>query len=360
MPPSRMGGSVRVVALLLAGGNASRARFDDRRRRSCIGRDVKSSLLAMGLCAALVSVATVSPARAQVPQFRPTSISVRHDGKVSGPSGDALAHFGPLGDPFAYIDWLCLESADDLGPSVSVDLRDVSVVGDGRVVGGFASASGDAHELRAYRLAGDAGPRAYCAHIRPRAYDVDTVRFVALADTHRLSRLQFAYRGDTRGCVAPRDGAATDCGSLSPAFGSFTYGGTATSFAYVALSRAASMNLGEQSAADVTRLRLSGFLPLLYIGAGSPTSLHLSAEAGFALPVTLSSTTTRGGRLLGFGFGPYWAQCLNLRTAVAPRVCAGVELDAVLEGVTTPSGAFDGLAPHVVASWFVSVGVGAY
>ena len=294
----------------------------------------------------------------------PLAITVRQDSYASGPSTQ-LTHFGVLGEPLAYIDWLCVETPTDLGEARVFDLRDISLIGDdGQRVGRFVSASGNAHSFRAFHHnTRDGHVYQYCAHIRPNEWATDTIRFVALGDTRRLTELDFAWSGDTSGCVS-KTGEPIACGALTPKATGFAYGPAALSHGWLGLARAESSYWGESGSAlgvGVARLRLSAYLPLLYLAVGSNRTLAFSAEAGFAIPWTIASTTSPGGgSLMGFGFGPYWAQCLVLRSTVAPRICGGVEIDGVLEGSMKSGGPLDELAPHAVASWFVSVGLGAH
>jgi hypothetical protein len=305
---------------------------------------------------------TVSSVAAASPD-EPLAITLRHD-SASGPAGE-VTHFGQLGEPLAYTDWLCIEAPSDRGDSLTLDLRDISVMGDeGQRVGRFVSAGGNLHTFRAYPL-GQGAERfyEYCAHIRPSAWSTDTLRFVPESDAHRLVRLDFAWRGDTAGCAAAGS-ERRGCGSLTPNAGGFAYGGAAVLYFWLGVSRAQSSYLGEGGAAlgpGITRLRLAAYWPLLYLSFGTMRTFAISAEAGFALPVTVASTAApAGGGVVGFGFGPYWAQCLSIRAPVAPRICAGAELDGAIEGATTTRSALDDLALHAVASWFVSVGVGAH
>lgn len=99
-------------------------------------------------------------------------------------------------------------------------------------------------------------------------------------------------------------------------------------------------------------------MPLLYITAGWPSSLRLSAQAGLALPVTVASTALEGGgSALGAGVGAYWAQCLEVRVTLAPRLCLGAEVDGAVEGALR-GGALDDVGPRGIASWFVTLGIG--
>ncbi len=293
----------------------------------------------------------------------PLRITVRHDSYESGAAAQVV-HFGALGEPLAYIDWLCVETSSDLGESLMVDLRDLAAMGDeGQRVGHFVSASGNTHSFRAFHHREREGRVfQYCAHIRPNEWSTDTVRFVADGETHRLARLDFAWKGDTAGCVS-KSGEPAECGSLTPNVVGFTYGPSALSYWSLGLGRAQSSYLGEDGnviGRGAVRLRLSAYLPLLYLAIGSTKTLATSVEAGFAIPLTLASTpSVAGGSLMGLGFGPYWASCLVLRSTVAPRICAGVEVDGVLEG-SSKGGTLDEIAPHVAVSWFLSVGLGAH
>lgn len=293
----------------------------------------------------------------------PLAITLRQDSSDSGPS-EPIKHFGALGEPIHVGDWLCVETPSDLGEALVIDLRDVSVTGDeGQRVGRFVSASGNIHSFRAFhRNTRDGRLYQYCAHIRPHEWATDTIRFVDESDTHRLAWLEFAWNGDTSGC-ASKSGEPVGCGTLTPSVGGFAYGSTAMSYWWLGLSRAQSSYFGESTGAlglGITRLRLSAYLPLLYLSVGSTKTLALSTEAGVALPWTIASTTSlTGGSLMGLGIGPYAAECVVLRSVIAPRICGGVELDGVLEG-SMKAGPLDELAPHAVASWFLSFGLGSH
>ena len=106
----------------------------------------------------------------------------------------------------------------------------------------------------------------------------------------------------------------------------------------------------------MTRFRAAAFVPLLYITAGSPTALRFSAQAGLALPLTIASTEVDGGgSALGTGLGAYWAQCIELRTLVAPSLCLGAEIDGAVEGALR-GGALDDVRPRVLFAWYVALG----
>ena len=169
-----------------------------------------------------------------------------------------------------------------------------------------------------------------------------------------VRRVIFALDGDSRGCSGTQP-----CGALVPRFTGFAYGAAAARFTYGALGfwRTAELRGGELDG-GVTRLRAAAFLPLLYITAGSPTSLRLTAQAGVALPITIASTELRqGGSAVGTGIGAYWAQCLELRAPVAPNVCIGAELDGAVEGALR-GGALDDVRPRLLFAWFVALGLG--
>jgi hypothetical protein len=307
-------------------------------------------------CAALLSLALVvttpSLARAE-----PTAVSVYNDG-AAGP-GTQLATFFTDGEPLAYVDWLCLEADHDEGPALDVTLARLSVLDeDGGALGHFTSASGLQHRFRAFPASAPAesGARVrYCTRVLPRAWSEDAVRFVLdhQRDASRTTRVTFAIDNDARGC------SGHACGTLTPRFTGFTYGTSAARFSYgsVGFWRGSSFEHGGLGD-GVTRLRVAAFVPLLYITAGSPSSLRLSAQAGLALPVTLASTSLEGGgSALGAGAGAYWAQCLDLRVTLAPRLCLGAEIDGAVEGALR-GGALDDVRPRAVLSWFVALGIG--
>jgi hypothetical protein len=312
-------------------------------------RVMRSSLAA---CASLcLLLAAPVLARAE-----PTAVSVYNDGPA-GP-GRQLATFFTNGEPLAYVDWLCLDADHDEGAELDVALARISVLDeDGTPLGHFTSASGLQHRFRAFPVApGDGVARArYCTRVLPRAWSDDAVRFVLEhdRDASRTTRVVFTLDADVRGC----NGHA--CGALTPRFTGFTYGASAARFSYGSIGfwRGSSIEhggLGE----GVTRLRVAAFVPLLYITAGSPSSLRLSAQAGLALPITLASTALEGGgSALGAGAGAYWAQCVDLRVTLAPRLCLGAEIDGAAEGALR-GGALDDVRPHAIVSWFVALGIG--
>ena len=306
-------------------------------------------------CAALVLIlAAPTVARAE-----PTAVSVHNDGPA-GP-GMPLATFFTNGDPLAYVDWLCLDADHDEGAELDVTLARITVLDeDGAPLGYFTSASGLQHRFRAFQAASDgaadgAARVRYCTRVLPRAWREDAVRFVRDddRDASRTTRVTFAIDGDPRGC------SGQACGALTPRFTGFTYGASAARFSYgsVGFWRGSSIERGGLGD-GVTRLRVAAFVPLLYITAGWPTSLRLSAQAGLALPVTVASTPVEGGgSALGAGAGAYWAQCLELRVTLAPRLCLGAEIDGAVEGALR-GGALDDVGPRAIASWFVALGIG--
>jgi hypothetical protein len=169
-----------------------------------------------------------------------------------------------------------------------------------------------------------------------------------------VTRVTFAVDGDSRGCSS-----ASPCGSLEPRFSGFAYGSAAARFAYGAVGfwRTAELRDGALDG-GVTRLRAAAFVPLLHISVGSPTALRLSAQAGIALPFTIASTELReGGSAIGTGIGAYWAQCLELRTNVAPTLCLGAEIDGAVEGALR-SGSLDDVRPRMLFAWYVALGLG--
>lgn len=285
-----------------------------------------------------------------------TSVTVHQDG-TAGPLDRPLATFFAVGEPLAYVDWLCLGANGDRGPTFEVELSRIAVLDeDGRAVGAFTSGSGNRHRFRAYAAHdGDRPTQRYCTRVLPRAWGDESVRFVATRDAARVTRVAFAWDGDARGCEGSRS-----CGSLTPRFTGFTYGAAATRFTFGSLGfyRTAELDDGVLRG-GVTRFRAAAMLPLLYITAGSPTALRLSAQAGIALPLTLASTSSAGGggSALGIGVGSYWAQCLELRTPVAPNVCVGAQIDGAVEGALR-GGALDDVRPRLLFSWFVALGLG--
>jgi len=77
------------------------------------------------------------------------------------------------------------------------------------------------------------------------------------------------------------------------------------------------------------------------------------ARGGLARAVVAA----RGGSALGIGVGSYWAQCLELRTPVAPHVCVGAQIDGAVEGALR-GGALDDVRPRLLFAWFVALGLG--
>lgn len=285
----------------------------------------------------------------------PTRITVHHDG-AEGPLPAPLTRFFTLGEPMAYVDWLCLETDRDRGSSVELPLARLSVLDDDGVpVGRWRSASGATHRFRAFHVAlGNGATRyRYCTRVLPRGWGEDSVRFVATRDASRITAVAFAIDGDARGCEG------VSCGVLAPRLAGFTYGATAASYGYVGIGAWSSAELVSGGLGlGVTRLRVSGALPLLYIAAGFPKSVRLSAQAGLAFPLTFASTPVEGGgSAIGPGLGAYWAQCLDLRTPIAPRLCLGAEVDATIEGVLR-GGALDDVRPRLLFSWYVALGAG--
>jgi len=172
------------------------------------------------------------------------------------------------------------------------------------------------------------------------------VRFVTTRDASQVSRVVFGLDGDSRGCRGTRA-----CGELAARFTGFSYGAAATRFTYASVGfwRGAELEHGALEG-GVTRFRVAAFVPLLSITAGSPTSVRLSAQAGVALPITVASTELRdGGSALGAGMGAYWAQCLELRTLVAPNLCVGAEVDGAVEGAQR-GGALHDVRPRGISA----------
>lgn len=310
-------------------------------------------LLALACVAALLT--TSARAAAEV---APSSVTVHADGK-DGPLPAALGRFFTQGEPLAYVDWLCVGTDADVGPSLDLELARLTVLADdGDVLGHFASQSGLRHRFRPFHVAPSVSNAAvkyrYCTRVLPRAWTEDSVRFVATHDASRVTRVTFAVDGDSRGCNSARP-----CGSLEPRFTGFAYGSGAARFTYGALGfwRTAELRGGALDG-GVTRLRAAAFVPLLHISAGSPSALRLSAQAGIALPLTIASTELReGGSAIGTGIGVYWAQCLELRTTVAPSLCLGAEIDGAVEGALR-GGSLDDVRPRMLFAWYVALGLG--
>jgi hypothetical protein len=282
----------------------------------------------------------------------PIRVTAHHDGD-SGPTTEPIRRFFTLGEPMAYVDWLCLETDRDLGASVEEELARFTVVDEAGVrLGHFTSASGARHFFRAFHVALGNGVvrHRYCTRVLPRAWREDAVRFVAERDATRTTELAFAVDGDTR-C----NGVA--CGVLEPKWAGFTYGATAARFSWAGAGFWPSTELtGGTFAVNATRFRIGAFVPLLYVAAGHPKVVRLSAQAGFAFPITLASTPSNGGSALGTAAGAYWAQCLEVRLPIAPQLCLGAEVDAAVEGVVR-NGALDDVQPRLLLSWWLALGI---
>ena len=296
----------------------------------------------------LALVLAVPPAFAGATPF---AVTAHHDG-AAGPTVEPIRRFFTLGEPMAYVDWLCLETDRDLGATLDEELSRFTVADESGVrLGHFASASGAHHVFHAFHVPlGNGATRfRYCTRVLPRAWREDAIRFVPERDATRTTGLAFAVDGDTR-C----NGIA--CGVLEPKWAGFTYGSAAARFAWAGLGFWPSTDLdGGSFAVTATRFRVAGFVPLLYIGAGHPKSVRLSAQAGFAFPLTVASTVLSGGSALGTAVGAYWAQCLELRLPVVPQLCIGAEVDGAVEGVLR-AGALDDVRPRLVLSWWVALG----
>ena len=299
--------------------------------------------------ACIVALVTVSVRAAA--DVAPTSVTLHADG-TDGPAAASLGRFFTQGEPLAYVDWLCLGTDADVGPWLDLELTRLGVLDeDGEPIGHFTSQSGLRHRFRQFH---GAATYRYCTRVLPRAWRDDAVRFVVTRDASRVTRVTLAFDGDSRGCSG-----ALPCGSLAPRLTGFAYGTAAARFTYGALGfwRTAELRGGDLDG-GVTRFRAAAVVPLLHISAGSPTSLRLSAQAGIALPITLASTELReGGSALGAGIGAYWAQCLELRTPVAPKVCIGVEVDGAVEGALR-KGSLDDVRPRMIFAWYVALGLG--
>ena len=310
-------------------------------------------LLALACVAALLT--TSAHAFADV---TPVAVTVHGDGNDT-PLPAAIERFFTQGEPLAYVDWLCLATDADVGPSLDLELARLTVLAeDGDVVGHFASRSGLRHRFRPFHVVPTVASAAvryrYCTRILPRAWTDDSVRFVATRDASRVTRVTFAVDGDSHGCSS-----AMPCGSLEPRLTGFAYGSAAARFSYGTLGfwRTAELRGGALDG-GVTRLRAAAFVPLLHISAGSPTALRFSAQAGLALPFTIASTELReGGSAIGSGIGAYWAQCMELRTPVAPNLCLGAEIDGAVEGALR-GGSLDDVRPRMLLAWYVALGLG--
>lgn len=293
------------------------------------------------------------------------ALSFHQDAHDGGPQPVVYNRFSVAGHALAYLDWLCVEVDRELGPSWTVSLADLGVLdGDGRELGSFQSASGLRHNLRAYvHTVEGVAHRRYCTRILPREDREDAVRFVPAPNVPRTyDRLELTWRKDRRGCRSS-EGQGKNCGSLRPALGSFTFGHPAMEYSHLSLGRWQSTELTLSGATnDAARLRIAGMMPLLMITAFAPVGLQLSAEAGFMVPFTVghhaNTSLTVSADTLGIGLGTYWAQCLNLRGPITPKLCVGASLELVAEGAlnnpTVPFG------PHVLAGWFVTLGAGAH
>lgn len=312
---------------------------------------VTRTLLAIAIAVTLLMSATKGFAYTE-----PSSMTVHSDGG-GVPLAASLPSFFTLGDPLAFVDWLCLGTDSDLGPSLDMDLARLTVQDeDGNAVGRFASQSGAHHRFRPYHHAGAEGVVTfrYCTRVLPRAWSEESVRIVTTRDASRLSRATFALDGDSRGCRQ-----AQPCGALTPRLTGFAYGSASARFTYGALGFWQSAELeGGTLGRGVTRFRAAAFVPLLYLSAGSPTALRVSAQAGLALPITIASTDVEGGgSALGAGLGAYWAQCFELRTPVAPSLCLGAQIDGAVEGALR-GGALDDVRPRIIFAWYVALGAG--
>lgn len=286
--------------------------------------------------------------------FSPSRVTVNHDG-AEGPSPQPITQFFTVGEPLAYVDWLCLESERDLGAEVVVRLSRITALDEsGVALGGFTSASGADHAFSAHHVPiGNGLSRyRYCTRVLPREWRADAVRFAAEHDASRVTGVSFAVDGDSR-C------AGAECGRLAPRLTGFTYGASAAAFSQATFGFWQSAELSSAGLGPgVTRFRLGASVPLLYITVGWPKSLRLAAHAGFTFPVTVASSALEGGgSALGAAVGAYWAQCLELRAPLVPRVCLGAEVDAALEGAMR-GGALDDVRPRALFSWFLALGLG--
>jgi hypothetical protein len=153
---------------------------------------------------------------------------------------------------------------------------------------------------------------------------------------------------------------------LRPALASFTYGFTAMSSAHLDAGRwqGSTIDFSRGLVEPMARYRITGFLPVWLAAIGSPAGLQGNVESGLALPVTFASegqfgngTTPRS--VVGFGLAVYAAGCVVIRGPVTPRICAGADVEAVVDGVVQ-SGVVTATEPRLLAAWFVSIGAGAH
>jgi hypothetical protein len=88
-------------------------------------------------------------------------------------------------------------------------------------------------------------------------------------------------------------------------------------------------------------------------------SVRAAAEvAPTSVAVHADGTELReGGSAIGSGIGAYWAQCLELRTTVAPSLCLGAEIDGAVEGALR-GGSLDDVRPRMLFAWYVALGLG--
>lgn len=293
--------------------------------------------------------------RESAAQTAPRGLSLHHDEKTS-PASAPLTRFGTLGEPLAYMDWLCIRVAGDLGATLSVRLADLDVTNErGERLGNFVSKSGTSHELRAFHVrATPESPEVfrYCTPVRPREDSEASVRFVADdAHTKRLEKVVLGIRGERNGCE-DANGQSAACGELLPTRATFTYGASATAFSSISMAYARAADLSGPAIGTQARALLQ--MPLLVVSAGSTRHFALELDAGVSIPLVLAATDARPG----FGLGAFWSQCLVARFAVVPRACIGVSLDAMVDARVVGSRIEDP-APRAVGSWFVSLGFGA-
>jgi hypothetical protein len=205
----------------------------------------------------------------------------------------------------------------------------------------------------------------YCTRILPRDHRPDSVRFTPDANAPwRIARVVIGWHGDSAGCVTLS--GRHSCSELRPALASFTYGFTAMSYAHLDVGRwqGSTIDFTRGLVDPMARFRITGFLPLWLTAIGPANGFQSSLEAGLALPLTFASEGQFGNGMtprsvIGFGLGLYWAQCFAYRAPVTPRVCAGVDLEGVVDGVVQ-SGVVTATEPRFLATWFVSIGAGAH
>ncbi len=294
--------------------------------------------------------------------WSPVSIALHHDVHAA-PGDDPIDRFGVTGEPLAYMDWLCVTFDRDAGRDVELDLDEISARDElGRPLGRFVAGSGRFHRFTKFPLR---GTHRYCARIRNDHRRVDAVQFAPDASAPwRYSRVVFAWRGDTSGCA--RNGTREHCGELRPALASFAYAGAAIQYAHLDVGRwqTSTVDVNRGLVDPIARYRVTGFLPLWLTAIGSPAGFQSVLETGLDLPITFASEGAFGNgtvprSYVGFGLGLYLAQCVAVRAAVTPRICAGLDAELVVDAVIQ-SGIVTATEPRFIGGWFVSIGAGAH